>query len=624
MWRQQLTFLCLYCALFTGFLTSVVKGYLNHSNEPPPIPGVLFGSYREESPNVIFDTNDLPFVLLIGVIGGLVGSSFSALQRILMRWRKKHIRVSKIRTICEVVLVSLLVSTGRYWIPYIWGKCIDDHHFHEAQGDHNALDGTPDATPFHCGEHKGNDLGFLFWVPQEHMLKWVLHSPYYDDISTAQLIYAFIFYFLFTLIVFGIAVPSGLFIPAFVIGATYGRLVGQLASWQIGHDGLLTSYTFLGCASALGGITRVTISVAVIALEATQNFNTSLYCFVVVIMAKLIADSFNIGIYDLCIESKQIPFLVDEIGFEGYQLTLEDVLTPVKPVIGEETFANQTAVRESSMGTLRSVESVANVLKVLRNTPYGHEFLVTNAVSGAFEGTIERLIILRLMEHNLFGEDAKLLHPSSIDSAWPNLRNHISLSAERKAESRLLEKGFVLDKICLDLRPYVDREPPIVLKSGSLRKAHEHIRNGEKNVLIAAPDTVKIMGVVKRHDLMPGFLEATLESRNEFYSRERAMSAENLEHPGTHPSQENRLEEYDPDADLSISDVTNKSATKAKALSLLPFEPRFYELLKYYWDHSNERQEIKNAKKQNRPTTHRYEMIEKRRDYKDVYTMSGR
>ena len=633
-WRQQLTFLCLYACIITAFITAVIKGLINDSSTPPVIPGVLFGSYRDESPDIIFTTTDFPYVLLIGVIGGLVGSSFSSIQRRLMRLRKRFVRVSKFRTLLEVVIVSLAVSSCRYWIPYLFGSCVDDHAFHEAQGDHVAMQNTPDATPFHCGEHQGNDLGFLFWVPQEHMLKYILHDHDESRITSAQLVYAFLFYFGFTVLVFGIAVPSGLFIPSFVIGATYGRLVGQLAAYQTHKHHLVASYTFLGCASALGGMTRVTISVALIALEATQNFNTSLYCFIVVIIAKLIADSFNIGIYDLCIESKEIPFLVDELGYEGYQLSMEDVMTPCKPVVGEETPENQIILRESSMGSLRTVESVGNVLKVLKNTPHGHEFLVNNAITGAFEGTIERLILVRLMEYNLFGEDAKLLHPSSIDSAWPNLRNTISLEAEKKVSDKMMLESGGEKETCIDLRPYIDKEPPIVLASSSMRKAHAHIRNGERNVLIAHPDSVKIMGVVKRHDIMPGFLEATLHAKNEFYSKERAMSAagNNID-PGAHTIMLSRqksegdtqIEEYNPTADLSISEVTNKSVAKTtKHLSLLPFEPRFYELLSHYIENGDEREEKRFAKKNNKPWSKRYEMIPKTKSFKDVHTMSGK
>jgi chloride channel 7 len=644
-WRQQLTFLCLYACIVTAFITAILKSLINDSSHPPVIPGVLFGSYREDSPDIIFTTTDFPFVLLIGIIGGLVGSSFSAIQRRLMRFRKKYVRVSKYRTLLEVVLISLAVSTCRYWIPYLWGSCVDDNAFHDAQGDHQPMENTPDATPFHCGDHEGNDLGFLFWVPQEHMLKYILHAHDESDITSPQLFYAFIFYFGFTALVFGIAVPSGLFIPSFVIGATYGRLVGQLAAWQTDKHHLVASYTFLGCASALGGMTRVTISVALIALEATQNFNTSLYCFIVVIIAKLIADSFNIGIYDLCIERKEIPFLVDELGYEGYQLAMEDVMSPCKPVVGEETPENQMVLRESSMGSLRSVESVENVLKVLKSTPYGHEFLVNNAITGAFEGTIERLILLRIMENRVFGEDAALLHPSSIDTAWPNLRNTISMEAEQKVSDKLdLADGT--DQTCMDLRPYIDREPPIVLASSSMRKAHSHIRNGERNVLIAAPNSVRIIGVVKRHDIMPGFLEATLHAKNAFYSRERAMSADNIDDPGPHPNmmklqkqmedegegeapwEDARMEEYDPQADLSNCEVTNKSVSshgkKPKALSLLPFEPRFYELLAHYLEHGEERAKKRFAKKNNEPFSMRYEMVPKSKNFKEVHTMSGK
>ena len=53
------------------------------------------------------------------------------------------------------------------------------------------------------------------------------------------------------------------------------------------------------------------------------------------------------------------------------------------------------------------------------------------------------------------------------------------------------------------------------MSSGSLRKAHEHLRKGEYSVLVAKPSSVEIVGIVTRNDLMPGVLSATLTYKRE-------------------------------------------------------------------------------------------------------------
>ena len=613
-WRQQLTFLSMYGAVITAFLTSIIKGFINESGDSPVIPAVLFGSFREEASEIVFRARDFPYVFLVALIGGLVGSAFAACQRIIIPLRKKYIRPNRTYTMIEVVVVTLIISSLRFWIPFFYGSCVDDHEFHESQGDKNELANVPNPIPFHCEGEQTNDLGAMLFVPSEFMLRWLLHTDGYNDISTAHLLGSFFFYFFGAVMTFGLAIPSGLFIPAFVIGGTYGRLVGQLAASSTGNYSLITSYTFLGSASALGGITRVTISVALIALESTQNFNTSLYCFFVVIVAKLVADSINIGIYDLVIEKKDVPFLVDDLGYEAYQLTTDDVMTPIQSTTKQQ-FKSVMNKKQSvkgmlldmpddriGMATVLDIDTIEHIFTVLLNNPYEFEFLADDS-AGGLEGTIERLVIIRLLENELIGIDAPLLHPSTLDSAWPNLRNHLSPDQEKDLFNKI-SKSHNMKSCVLDLRPYIDREPAIVLNNSSMRKAHAHIRNGERNVLVAAPSSVNIIGVIKRHDIMPGTLAALLKAKGMYIKdSERRKSfqfestiMENVDESlpeGTSNGLEMTVyDKVDSADDMHSSTVNHRVCTTDKItfdeiLGLSPFEPRFYDLLRGYLHERN-------------------------------------
>ena len=314
----------------------------------------------------------------------------------------------------------------RFWVPYLFGYCHSDHHYHDTQGK-EGLGNVPNPTPFICPDHETNDLALFLWNPTEHMVKWLLHATDYDDISTSTLFVALFFFFFGTVFSFGIAVPTGLFIPAFIIGGIYGRLVGKLAAWTYGTHNLISSYAFLGAASSLGGFTRVTISVALIALEATQNFQTSLYCYMVVVIAKLVGDSFNISIYDFVIEKKGYPFLVDTLGHEGYQLTADEVMTKVKhkherqrgerehikhhsypiwkePIIVDKDEHRKWTRESDRHVTINSILTVLDMFQILWDFPLSEEFIVedtdhtTQWTKGGMSGTIERMIILRMLE----------------------------------------------------------------------------------------------------------------------------------------------------------------------------------------------------------------------------------
>ena len=73
-------------------------------------------------------------------------------------------------------------------------------------------------------------------------------------------------------------------------------------------------------------------------------------------------------------------------------------------------------------------------------------------------------MLFRLLEDRLFGIDTKLLHPTMVDSAWPNLRNNLSPESE-EALYKAISKEVNIDQCLLDLRPYVDSEPAVDAQS---------------------------------------------------------------------------------------------------------------------------------------------------------------
>jgi H+/Cl- antiporter ClcA len=656
-WRQQLTFLSLYGALLTAFLTSIGLGLIEDPSRLPIVPFTVFGSYRNEASHLAFDVEDFPYILLIGVIGGLIGSFYSELLRYIIPLRKRMIRPSKLRTVLEVVLVSLAISVVRFWVPVAFGRCVSNEAFSETQVPRKLFNDAPSPAQFNCADREVNDLAIIFWVPMQSMLQYILHVEGFGAISVGTLCGCMAFSFVGAVMVFGTAMVSGLFVPFFVIGACFGRLVGMLAAYRLGNEryGLITTYALLGSASALGGMTRVTISVALIAMESTQNFSASLYCFAVVLIAKLVADSFNIGIYETVIELRKIPFLVDDLGHAGYQLSVKDCMTPVSldhahsPGVAMRGYGVESP-RAQPLANIRSVETLHNVLHILRSNMENFEFIVNNE-SDNFIGTVERFVIIRLLEHRLLGENVKLLHPSTIDSAWPNLRHDSEGRKDRedKLVKQLIADGLVQGhdstdeqyrntygfqpdqiqhRLVLDLRPYIDREPAVVLSSGSLRKAHDYLRAGEYSVLVARPESVQIVGVISRHDLMPAVMAATLQQKKrqlktERKERRRMKLLVNLSsRDATSPTKRGHISPIatrsptsrshirpisptiheDTEAPISSKDGTSTQESKASSepvsrkrsdskgiplkqqviVDLLPFEPRFYQLLWQY------------------------------------------
>ena len=71
--------------------------------------------------------------------------------------------------------------------------------------------------------------------------------------------------------VYGIAIPSGLFVPSLLSGAAFGRLFGNLLHKLYPELAFSNTYALVGAAAVLGGMARMTISLTVILLECTGN-----------------------------------------------------------------------------------------------------------------------------------------------------------------------------------------------------------------------------------------------------------------------------------------------------------------------------------------------------------------
>lgn len=111
-----------------------------------------------------------------------------------------------------------------------------------------------------------------------------------------------------TIITFGIKVPSGIIIPALDGGAFFGRLVGQLPFLaQTISPGI---FAMVGAGAFLAGVSRMTISLAVIMFELTGELEFIMPNMIGIMVAKWVADALEReGVYDLAQAVLGHPFL---------------------------------------------------------------------------------------------------------------------------------------------------------------------------------------------------------------------------------------------------------------------------------------------------------------------------
>jgi chloride channel 3/4/5 len=121
-----------------------------------------------------------------------------------------------------------------------------------------------------------------------------------------------------TVVTFGIKLPAGIFIPTLGVGACAGRIVGlavQYAQWRWPAAPVFSQckgstpcvipglYAMVGAAATLSGVTRTTVSLAVIMFELTDTLTYAVPVMLAVLVAKTVADALEPkGIYELVIE----------------------------------------------------------------------------------------------------------------------------------------------------------------------------------------------------------------------------------------------------------------------------------------------------------------------------------
>ncbi|KAK7171325.1 hypothetical protein R3I93_003812 [Phoxinus phoxinus] len=112
-------------------------------------------------------------------------------------------------------------------------------------------------------------------------------------------------------------IPCGSFVPIFVIGAGFGRLVGEgmatLFPDGVSIDGHIYhivpgAYAVVGAAALTAGVTH-TMSTAVIMMELTGQIGHTLPILISVILANMVSQSLQPSIYDTVIRIKKLPYL---------------------------------------------------------------------------------------------------------------------------------------------------------------------------------------------------------------------------------------------------------------------------------------------------------------------------
>ena len=233
----------------------------------------------------------------VGIAGGLAGALFIKASRF---WATtfRRVKIIKRYPMFEVLLVALITGLIGFWNRYT--RLAVAELLLEL------------ASP--C---QGNSRTGLCPKTADEIIEVVRY------LGIAFVVKAFL-----TIITFGIKVPAGIYVPSMVVGGLMGRIVGHLTQyvvlklpdfflWSHCRDsGTLEScvtpgvYALVAAGATMCGVTRLSVTLAVILFELTGSLDHVLPFSLGVLCAKWTADAVEpLSIYDLLTDMNSYPFL---------------------------------------------------------------------------------------------------------------------------------------------------------------------------------------------------------------------------------------------------------------------------------------------------------------------------
>ncbi|KDP30234.1 hypothetical protein JCGZ_17016 [Jatropha curcas] len=441
---------------------------------------IMFDVY---SANVTYHLIDVPPVLLLGVIGGILGSFYNfLLEKVLRIYNLIYEKgtIYRILLTCSISIFTSLLLFGLPWLASCQ-TCPSD---------------APEACPtigrsgnykkFQCTPGHYNDLASLIFNTNDDAIRNLFSRDTDEEFQYSSVLIFFITCYFLSIISYGVVAPSGLFVPVIVTGASYGRFVGMV----VGSNSSLNHGLFavLGAASFLGGSMRMTVSLCVIILELTNNLLLLPLIMLVLLVSKTVADAFNHNIYDIIMKLKGFPYL--ETHSEPYmrQLTVADVVT-------------------GPLQLFHGIEKVGNIVHVLKTTRHNGFPVIDDpplSESEVLLGLILRAHLVELLKKKVFSStpvsiSADAFSQFSADDfakrGWGN--------GDKIEDIEITEEEM---EMFLDLHPFTNASPYTVVETMSLAKARTLFREvGLRHLLVIPKISSRspVVGILTRHDFMP-------------------------------------------------------------------------------------------------------------------------
>lgn len=547
-WKNKLSWQVFFCCMVATFTTDL----LNSSFHGFKYKGD-FGLFKPK-----FISKDLMAVnviavfpaILLGILGGVLGSAFTHTNLVIARTRKKFMATIKgkhaknLVRIAETVMILLIVSCVHIFLPALIGctplSCTyttgdpDSQDKNVCYPTNNTDSSTEVNVKFYTcyvedyklsGENGSyrilrngsySESATLFYGTGEQAVYHLYSKNTHRQFSYTSMACMLVIYFFLSCYAAGTYISCGIVVPMLLIGGLYGRMIGRFLVDQFGiqTDKYWAwmdpgAFALLGSVSFFAGVTRLTMSLTVIMVEITNDIHQLLLIMITIMVAKWTGDLLTHPLYHALLEFKCIPFLTPEpllMRNDGSVLNLD-------------LFTTQDAMTHP-VKTVNIFASVHSISKLLLGCTHGGFPVVKSLgenLENTFCGEITRLELRNLMTRpelfimkSDFSATVRMPHVSDI--MHPHFR--VSKKSPHLATDELLQQYMNEPLYCdyyVNLSPYINDSGVCVLQHFSLHRAYTLFRTLGLRQMSVVNHTNQVVGTISRKDLMGFAIEERLE-----------------------------------------------------------------------------------------------------------------
>jgi hypothetical protein len=315
-WNPSLTWRCFLCTSSACLVFSILQ--------PPYDIIATRGLLSFKSKATEIDTSSTysstAACFIIGVAGGLFGAFFNIVANQIAKVRATR----KFYRLLEVMLLTFISTTVPYWVSHAMppsAKCVN-----VTFGPNDPNTAPPEYNMralADCPDNQMNLINAIFFDSRDSALArlFTMRMDEFPAHSSALVSGFFFVGMILTCGVacpslclcnilrrYGVALPTGLFMPSVLIGVTFGRVAAYFYFLSTGIDATYL-FAIAGAAAFLCGIQRNALSIVVIMMEATQTASFVLPIIVSSAVAKWVGDRFSHSLNHTSIHRRGVPFL---------------------------------------------------------------------------------------------------------------------------------------------------------------------------------------------------------------------------------------------------------------------------------------------------------------------------